>query len=72
MASSRSTILRLPCAHASTNALKVKIPKPKGNEESDDLTTPQAAAGMELPQTLVRIPTEDAPKLLKQTEANEE
>jgi DASH complex subunit DAD2 len=51
----------------------VKIPKPKGSEASEDhMAEIKAEVEVELPQTLVRIPTEHAPMLKQQTEGAEE
>jgi DASH complex subunit DAD2 len=68
MASSTS----LPHApyYTNINLQVVKIPKPKGR----DADTVQEKSGdeLDLPQTLVRIPTEHAPMLKQQTEGVEE
>ncbi|EPE29462.1 hypothetical protein GLAREA_00622 [Glarea lozoyensis ATCC 20868] len=48
----------------------MKIPKPKDSE--DHMPESKAKDEIELPQTLVRIPTEHAPMLKQQTEGNEE
>ena len=48
----------------------VKVPKPKDTEESgNDETQKKDEAEGQLPQTLVRIPTEHAPMLQQQPSA---
>ena len=53
------------------NRYLVKIPKPKDTEESgSDETQKKDEAEGQLPQTLVRIPTEHAPMLQQQPGAS--
>jgi DASH complex subunit DAD2 len=48
----------------------VKIPKPKEASENEDEQKPQETE-LELPQTLVRIPTEHAPMLQPQSNSGD-
>ena len=57
MASSK-TVLSLQSQCAMLKLYIVKIPKPKDGEDE-----PKEEEDIPLPQTLVRIPTKDAPKL---------
>ena len=71
MASSKLYLLAIPESH--TNKSPVKIPKPKEPEtEESEADESQKKTELELPQTLVRIPTEHAPMLRQQTEGAEE
>jgi hypothetical protein len=66
---SSSTVFLEP----NTNHGQVKIPKPKETEESEaDESQEKVESEVQLPQTLVRIPTEHAPMLKQQTESTEQ
>ena len=55
-------VYALCMSKGTTNTAAVKIPKPKRMDEADGEDTPTKTES-ELPQTLVRIPTEHAPML---------
>lgn len=68
MASSKQRLQNL--GRTSTDLISVKIPKPKEAEGDDIEGQKDDESEVPLPQTLVRIPTEHAPALQQQVEAN--